>query len=254
MIISFQKINIMWICCIAKRLYWLWIRQGDLLALVITVPLLFLLGCSHTTVNPNPLPAIQDYPSEYRIKPGDEMEIKFFYNPELNESVTVRPDGRISLQLASNIPVAGLTPVELTQRLKKSYARELNQPEITVIMRTFVNQRIYVDGEVNTPSLVPLSAAMTVLQSITVAGGLKESAKTNNIHIIRQGPKGKPEVFTIDLTQFLDGTDLSQNTFLRPLDIVFVPRKTISKVNVWVDQYLRRNIPIGIGFGYSLNN
>jgi protein involved in polysaccharide export with SLBB domain len=181
------------------------------------------------------------------------MEIKFFYNPELNESVTVRPDGRISLQLAHDIPAAGLTPVELTHTLKKSYARELNQPEITVIMRSFVGQRIYVDGEVNEPSLIPLSVAMTVLQSISAAGGLKESAKANNIHIIRQGPKGKPQVFTVDLTRVFDGTDLGQNTFLRPLDIVFVPRKTISKVNVWVDQYLRRNIPIGIGFGYTLN-
>lgn len=253
MIISFQRINIIGFCCIAERLHLLRIRQGDLLALVIAINLLFLTGCSHNTVNPNPLPESQDHLSEYRIKPGDEMEIKFFYNPELNESVTVRPDGRISLQLAPNIPVVGLTPVELNQRLKKSYARELNQPEIAVIMRTFVDQRIYVDGEVNTPSLVPLSATMTVLQSISVAGGLKASAKTNNIHIIRQGPKGKPEVFTVDLTQALDGSDLSQNAFLRPLDIVFVPRKTISNVNIWVDQYLRQNIPIGIGTGFTLN-
>ena len=222
-------------------------------AVALMVALLsFVLGCSPVVVSPAPLPVSQGYPSEYRIQPDDQMDVKFFYNPELNESVAVRPDGRVSLQLAHEILAAGLTPAELAQALKKSYARELNQPEITVIMRSFTGQRIYVDGEVNKPALVPLAAAMTVLQSISVAGGLKESAQSSETVIIRRGPEGKPMVFAVDLTRVLDGTDTGQDVALMPFDVVYVPRSPIANVNVWVDQYLRRNLPVNFGIAYQI--
>ena len=223
-------------------------------SLTIAFLLLFLLGCAPVVVSPAPLPATQGHPSEYRIQPGDQMDVKLFYNPDLNESVTVRPDGRVSLQLAHEILAAGLTPAELVQVLKQSYARELDHPEITVILRTFEGQRVYVDGEVNKPALVPLSAAMTVLQSIAVAGGLKDSARTSEIAIIRRGPEGKPLVFAVDLTRVLDGTDTGQDVALMPFDVVYVPKSAIANVNVWVDQYLRKNVPVSFGLYYQINS
>lgn len=225
-------------------------------AVALTLALLvFVLSCSPVVVSPTLLPvASQSYPAEYRIQPGDQMEVKLFYNPELNESATVRPDGRVSLQLAHEILAAGLTPAELTQVLKKSYARELAQPEITVLLRSFEGQRVYVDGEVNKPALVPLSAAMTVLQSIAVAGGLKDSARTREIVVIRRGPEGKPMVFAVDLTRVLDGTDTSQDVALMPFDVVYVPKSAIANVNVWVDQYLRKNVPVSFGLSYQIGN
>jgi protein involved in polysaccharide export with SLBB domain len=182
------------------------------------------------------------------------MDVKFFYNPELNESVTVRPDGRVSLQLAHEIPAAGLTPAELTQVLKQNYARELDQPEITVIMRTFEGQRVYVDGEVNRPALVPLAASMTLLQAISLAGGLKESARTSEIVLIRRGAAGKPSVFSVDLARVLDGTDTGQDVALMPFDVVYVPRSPIANVNLWVDQYVRKNLPVSFGLFYQIGN
>lgn len=224
-------------------------------AIASTLALLSLvLGCSSSPVvlSPAPLPAASHgYPAEYRIQPGDQMDVKFFYNPELNESVTVRPDGRVSLQLAPEIRAAGLTPAELTQVLKKNYARELDRPEITVIVRSFTGQIIYVDGEVEKPSLLPLSVGMTTLQSIAAAGGLKKSARTNEIVIIRRGPEGKPQVFTLDLNQVRDGTDTGQDVALMPFDIVYVPKSAIANVNDWVELYLRNNLPVSVGFGLS---
>jgi protein involved in polysaccharide export with SLBB domain len=214
--------------------------------------LLFTLGCSPAVISPAPLPASHGNSSEYRIQPGDQMDVKFFYNPELNESVTVRPDGRVSLQLAQEIPAAGLTPAELTQVLKARYARELDQPEITVILRSFAGQRVYVDGEVNKPALVPLAASMTLLQSISLAGGLKDSARTSEIVIIRRGAEGKPSVFSVDLTRVLDGTDTGQDVALMPFDVVYVPRSPIANVNLWVDQYLRKNLPVSFGLFYQI--
>lgn len=230
----------------------LWRRVATSLA--VAFMLLNLAGCAPAIVSPSPPPTSQGLPEEYRIQPGDQMDIKFFYVPELNESVTVRPDGRVSLQLAHDIPAAGLTPAELTQRLTKSYARELNQPQITVILRSFAGQRVYVDGEVNKPSVVELSAEMTLLQSITVAGGLKDTASTNEVAVIRRGPEGKPQVFTVDLTRARDGTNANQAMVLMPFDVIYVPKSTIANVNLWIDQYIRKNLPIGFGVTYEASS
>jgi polysaccharide biosynthesis/export protein len=235
-----------------------WSRYWHSLAIWLTIILLhpLLQGCAAPVVNLTapPPPAAQADPSEYRIHPGDQMEIKFFYTPELNELVTVRPDGRISLQLVQDITVAGLSPAELTQALTRKYARELKHPEITVIMRTFEGQRIYVDGEVHKPGVVPFVARMTLLQSVSVAGGLKDTARSDEILLLRRGPEGKPEVFTLDLTRVFDGSDIGQDISLKPFDIVYVPKSAIANLDLWVDQYLRQSLPIGFGLGYNLGN
>ncbi|NIT01074.1 MAG: sugar transporter, partial [Candidatus Latescibacteria bacterium] len=97
---------------------------------------------------------------EYVIQPGDQLDIKFYYNSELNEQVTVRPDGRISLQLANETAAAGKTPAELTQLLTEKYSRDLKKPEITVIVRSFSALKVFVGGEVNRPGILDLTRPM----------------------------------------------------------------------------------------------
>ena len=221
--------------------------------------ILFLVACAPVVKNPALLPSNDQNTQpgsykerEYRIQLGDQLDIKFFYNPELNEQVTVRPDGRISLQLVHEIMVAGLTPSELTDLLTTRYASELKKPEITVIVRSFGAHKIYVDGEVTRPGVFPLIGFVTVLQAISQAGGMKETARTSQVVIIRRSEDNKPLVSSLNLNKVIDGTDMSQDIALKPFDIVYVPRSAISNVNVWVDQYVRRNLPISIssGFGY----
>ena len=218
---------------------------------------LFLIACTPVVKNPTPLhhQAVQanlNPEQEYRIQVGDQLDIKFFYNPELNEQVTVRPDGRISLQLVHEIMAAGLTPAELTSLLTKKYATELKRPEITVIVRSFGSQRVYVDGEVIKPGMFPLIGFVTVLQAISQAGGMKDTARTSEVVIIRRGENNKPLASQVNLRKVIDGTDMSQDIALKPYDIVYVPKSAIANVNVWVDQYIRRNLPVSIstGFGY----
>lgn len=189
---------------------------------------------------------------EYLIQPGDQLDIKFFYNPELNDLVIVRPDGRISLQLASEIPAAGQTPAQLTATLEKSYEKELANPGITIIVRSFSSQRIYVDGEVNKPGMVTLLGPLTVLQSIAEAGGLKDTAKTSQILIIRKTKDDKPQAIAVNLDEIRTATDGSQNILLAPYDVVFVPKSTIANVNQFIDQYIRRNVPIPFGVTYGI--
>jgi protein involved in polysaccharide export with SLBB domain len=187
----------------------------------------------------------------YKIQIGDQLDVKFFYNPELNEQVTVRPDGHISLQLVHEIGCAGLTPAELTKLLAEKYAPELKQPEITVIVRSFGAQKIFVDGEVTKPGMLPILGLMTVLQAISQAGGMKESARVDEVIIIRRGAANRPLAFPVNLQKALDGTDMSQDIALAPFDIVYVPRSPVADVNMWIDQYIRKNVPFPISFQYS---
>ena len=189
---------------------------------------------------------------EYLIQPGDELDVKFFYNPELNDLVVVRPDGRISLQLASDIQAAGLTPAQLTKSLEKNYEKELANPGITVIVRSFSSQRVYVDGEVNKPGMVALLGPLTVLQSIAEAGGLKDTAKTSQILIIRKTQDNKPEAIAVNLDDIRNAADNSKNILLAPYDVVYVPKSTIANINLFIDQYIRKNIPIPFGVTYGV--
>ncbi len=189
---------------------------------------------------------------EYRISIGDQLDIKFFYNPELNEQVIVRPDGRISLQLIPEVVANGLTPAALTRHLTEQYSKDLKQPQLTVIVRAFGAQRVFVDGEVGRPGLIPILGEMTALQAISQAGGMKETARTGDVIIIRRGAANKPTAFVVDLKKAHNGTDLSQDVSLAPADIVFVPRSHIANLNVWVDQYIRKNIPIPITLQYGV--
>ncbi|ABL00479.1 polysaccharide biosynthesis/export family protein [Pelobacter propionicus] len=212
---------------------------------------LMLTACATTVNNPVPVQSsiqVSDSSAqEYRIRAGDLLDVKFFYNSELNEQVTVRPDGRISLQLANDLMAGGLTPAELTEQLKKKYASEIDNPEITVIVRSFSYQRIFVDGEVFRAGLIPLVGQMTVLQSITQAGGKKDTAYLKGVIVIRRTPGDKLVTMQLNLEDALDNTDMTQDIALLPNDIVFVPKSTIANVNVWVDQYIRRNIPVSMG-------
>jgi protein involved in polysaccharide export with SLBB domain len=219
--------------------------------------LLLLIACTPVVKNPTPLSqhSIQTSPyteQEYRIQVGDQLDIKFFYNPELNEQVTVRPDGRISLQLVREIIASDLTPAQLTDLLTQKYATNLQRPEITVIVRSFGSQRVYVDGEVAKPGIVPLVGFVTVLQAISQAGGLKDAARRGEVIVIRHGTANKPIALTVNIEKVIDGTDMRQDIALKPFDIVYVPKSPIANVNVWVDLYVRKNLPISIssGFGY----
>jgi len=190
--------------------------------------------------------------AEYRLQPGDELDIRFYYNPELNTSVLIRPDGRISLPLANEVQAAGLTPAGLTQQLRSSYERELRRPEISVIVRSFNSQKVFVGGEVASPGVIQALGPLTVLQSVTQAGGFKETARLNEVLVIRRDPNAaEPIVIPVDISSVVDGTQTGQDIALMPFDVVYVPKSPIANVNKFVDQYIRQNIPFGFGLTYG---
>ncbi len=195
-----------------------------------------------------PAPSITRALPPYIIHPGDTLDIKFFYNKELDEQVMVRPDGRISLQLVHDVMAAGLSTDELVKILSIKYEPYLKEPEISVIVKKFDAQKVYVDGEVYRPGMVEMGGYMDVMQAIASAGGMKESALEDEILIIRHNGLAKPLVIKVDLAKAKE-MDTSQNIRLQAYDIVYVPKSAIAHVNTWVDLYIRKNIPINLDFG-----
>lgn len=191
--------------------------------------------------------------AEYVIQPNDTLSIKFFYNPELNEDVVVRPDGKISLQLVDEIQASGKTPAQLDEELTEKYSVELKRPAITVILRSFGGQQIFVGGEVSKPQAITLTPQMTPLQAVMNAGGFLDTADKNNVMIIRAGADNRPQTFAVNLEQIAEGDTPDLKFQLHPGDVVFIPKTGIAKADVWMDQHIRRFLLFnGFNVGYSI--
>jgi protein involved in polysaccharide export with SLBB domain len=182
-------------------------------------------------------------PGDYRVQRGDLLEIRFAESPELDRDSLVRPDGRISLQLVDEVYVEGLTTAELTDQLRNAYSRELRDPEITVNVRSTA-ARVYVGGHIERPGEYPWTRQITAMQAIARAGGFRETADTSRILVLRREPGGAELAIEIDLDDATSDEGGSRDVYLAPYDLVVVPSSTVADVNKWVDQYIRRNVPL----------
>ncbi len=191
-------------------------------------------------------------PEHYLLNIGDEIEVKFYYHTELNERTIIRPDGKISLLLVDAVKADGLTPEQLDEELTSLYSRKLERVDLTVIVRGYASQNAFVDGEINRPQPIPLRGNVTLVQAIIAAGGPKETAQMERVLLIRPLNEEKIKVFEIDLQS--PEMWAKNNVLLKPLDIIYVPKTSIAKVNIFVQQYLSNVVPdwVRIGFGYSL--
>jgi protein involved in polysaccharide export with SLBB domain len=181
---------------------------------------------------------------DYRLQVGDEVEVRFYRTPEMNTTVKVRSDGRISLELLDDVEAAGLRPAELDRLLTERYGKELLDPKITVVVKQFGGQRIYVGGEVGRPGALALSGAMTALQAIDEAGGFKETAALDDVVLIRRDEAGKAIGSVLDLARATQGRSFEGDVPLRAYDVLFVPRTPIADLDLFVDQYIRQLIPV----------
>jgi protein involved in polysaccharide export with SLBB domain len=187
-----------------------------------------------------------------RLQVGDQLELQFYKTPELNTRVRVRPDGRIAVQLVDEIDAAGRTPAELDAALTDAYRRELRDPKITVSVVEHGALRVYVGGEVEAPTMLRLDGELSAFQAIQQAGGFANTAAVDAVILIRRGADGKAIGTEIDLSQVSEGRDPARDVALQAQDILFVPRSRIANVNLFVEQYIRNNLPVTPTFGMGL--
>lgn len=191
-----------------------------------------------------------DYEPPYRLYPGDEVEVTIPSAPELNKTLTVQPDGRISLALIGSVMVADRTVTEAQGALGDAYSRQLLRPEVNVSVRA-APLRVFVGGEVGTPSVIEMAGDSDALRAIVQAGGFRPSADLKRVIILRRGPDGRGMMRTINLARGLNGGGVDLVP-LRRFDVVYVPRSGVAAAGLFVQQYLRDLQPVQIGFSYAL--
>jgi protein involved in polysaccharide export with SLBB domain len=199
--------------------------------------------------------SIQPQPGEaqadYRLQRGDVLLVRLFYNPDLNEQLPIRPDGKISLALVGEVDAAGLTPGELSKVLTERFSRSLRQSDTVVIVKEFAGQRVYIGGEVNQPGIVRVPGPINVLQGILEAGGFRRGAKLDSVVILRDQGTPQPLFMSVNLKDQLADGRTSDPVMLRAGDIVYVPQTRITRVAEFMTHNIRELTPVALSLGVS---
>lgn len=174
----------------------------------------------------------------YRINRSDVLNLTFPLSPEFNQTVTVQPDGFITLQVAGSISILGMTVPETSEAIKKAYARILHDPIIDVDLKDFQKAYFIVTGQVTKPGQYDLRYDLTASQAIAIAGGFMPTAKTQ-IYLYHRSAEGWVQARELKLKDFLHGKNIEEDVQIRPGDMIFVPEKTITKI--------RKYIPYSVG-------
>jgi polysaccharide biosynthesis/export protein len=163
-----------------------------------------------------------DLPPEYTIGADDVLSIVFWRDKELTADVTVRPDGKISLPLLNDVQASGFTPAQLKDRIVEESKKYVEDPNVTVVVKQINSRRVFITGEVRKPGPYPLTAPTTVLQMLSVAGGLGDFAKSEKIMVVRT-ESGKQVSYKFNYKEVIEGKKLAQNIDLKPGDTIVIP-------------------------------
>jgi polysaccharide export outer membrane protein len=204
-----------------------WRRAGMVLALCAAAA-----GCS-TRQPAGTLPPVsgaleaETLPDSYIIGPLDSLQIFVWRNPELSTNVSVRPDGRITIPLISDLPAAGKTPAQLADDIKARLAEFINTPVVQVIVGSFsgpLSQQVRVVGAAARPQAIPYRANMMLLDVMIATGGLTEFAAGNRARLIRTDKAtGARQEFNLQISRLLKDGDSSANVRIEPGDVIIIP-------------------------------
>lgn len=193
---------------------------------------LTLTGCASgggTELPPASFVAMQQGPSEeYIIGPLDELTINVWRNPELGaEKIQVRPDGRITTPLVTDMPAVGKTSAMLAEDIRLQLSQYIEEPLVSVIVNKFsgtFDQQIRIVGATEKPASIPYRANMTVLDAMIAVGGLSEFAAGNRAKLIRFDKQtGTQKEFGLRLGDLLKQGDTKANVMLKPGDVIIIP-------------------------------
>lgn len=166
--------------------------------------------------------AAASVPAEYKIGPGDVLNISVWKEEGMQLEVLVKPDGGITFPLAGDIRASGLTTTELTTKIQSNLKRYIPNPVVTVSVLQAVSNKIYVVGKVNRPGEYQATRYMDVLQALSIAGGLTPYAESDEIRIIRR-INGEKKVYMFDYDEVINGDHLESNIILQAGDTIAVP-------------------------------
>ena len=190
--------------------------------------LLLLAACSNSLPSANTLPSTPSPDAaNYRIGPGDVLNVFVWHNTDLSAQMPVRPDGRISLPLIGDLVAAGQTPTDLSAQIQDKLKAFVKDPLVTVIPTQFVGmytRQVRVIGEAVQPRAIPYSANMTALDVMIAVGGLTKYADGDRAVLVRS-LNGKEQSYQMHLDSLVRDGDVSQNVALQPGDILIIPQR-----------------------------
>lgn len=177
---------------------------------------------------PAPATPFQEGPSEeYRIGPLDSLTVFVWRNPELGAKVQVRPDGRITTPLITDMPAVGKTTKMLAQDIKLQLSRFINDPIVSVILNDSVgtsSQQVRIIGATEKPARIPYRANMTLLDAMIEVGGLSEFAAGNKARLLRfNRGTGRQQEYRLRLGDLLKRGDSQANILMQPGDVIIIP-------------------------------
>ena len=193
------------------------------LALTCVLACAALAGCA--SQRPLSAPAETSPEVDYLIGPGDSISINVWRNPEVSQTVPVRPDGKITAPLVEDLPASGKTPSQLARDIEKALARYIQQPAVSVIVNGFVgtyDQQIRVIGQAAKPQSLPYRRDMSLMDVLIAVGGVTEFAAGNRASIVRK-VDGKQEKLPVRLSDLIKDGDISANVRMWPGDILIIP-------------------------------
>jgi polysaccharide export outer membrane protein len=183
---------------------------------------------------PGQSPVLQRRNRRYQLHSADVLELSFPFSPEFNQTVTVQPDGYITLRGVDGIRVEGQTIPEVITSLRTAYAKILHEPEINVELKDFEKPYFIVGGEVGRPGKFDLRGETTVTEAVAVAGGLRESAKHSQILLFHRVPDGWAQTKKLNMKKMLHEGNLDEDAYLQPGDFLYVPKNAFSKIERFI--------------------
>ena len=170
-------------------------------------------------------PAVAAVSPDYRIGPGDNLQIYVWQNPDLSVTVPVRQDGKVSTPLVEDMLAAGKTASDLARDIEKVLSEYVRSPKVNVFVLNAVSalSQVKVTGQVKNPEALPFHEGMTVLDAILAVGGVTDFAAGNRAKVVRTAD-GKVQEIKIRLDRLLEKGDMSQNIALRPGDVLLIPQ------------------------------
>lgn len=172
----------------------------------------------------------------YRLNRSDVIAISFMLSPELDQSVTVQPDGYITLKEASPLLAQGLTLEELRQAILRAYTGYLHDPQVAVALTQFEHPYFVAGGEVGRPGKYELRAATSVLEAVEIAGGFTHDAKHSQVLLFRRVNDDLLETHVFDIKKMLKRKSMTEVAEIRPGDLIFVPQNAVSKIGPFISR------------------
>lgn len=182
----------------------------------------------------NAAQGFQERSPRYQLRKGDSFDLDFALSPEFNQTVAVQPDGYVTLKGVGSIFVEGQTVPELTETVRAAYAKILHDPVITVALKDFDKPYFIAAGQVAKPGKYDLRGPLTVTEAVAIAGGFNDSAKHSQVVLFRPTPNGVFEAKLLNVKKLLASRNLSEDIYLQPGDMLYVPQSAYSKIRRYI--------------------